>query len=267
MVREKKILVMIVAIALMGLAVSLSGCVEEKKDENKIIVGTSADFPPFEFIDESGKITGFDIEVITTILENLNYTVEVKDIAFDSLIPSLQSDKIDIIAAGMTITEDRDEVIDFSNPYYNADQSVLIKKDSGVEINSSHDLENFTQSIATLKIGAQTGTTGAGWVQENLIDTELMAEENLKLYDLYIDAIADLDIGTERLDAIVLDLQVAKAFAEGENREVAYTIITGENYGFGVKEGSTEFLNKFNTELAKFIDSEDWNNLIKKYFE
>ena len=68
MVREKKILVMIVAIALVGLAISLSGCVEEKKDENKIIVGTSADFPPFEFIDEGGKITGFDIEVILTSL-------------------------------------------------------------------------------------------------------------------------------------------------------------------------------------------------------
>jgi polar amino acid transport system substrate-binding protein len=266
MEKEKKIIVMLVVISMLAPAISLSGCVEEEKD-NKIIVGTSADFPPFEYTDETGKIIGFDIDLITAILENLNYTVEVKDIGFDSLIPSLQADKIDIIAAGMTITEAREDIIDFSDPYYQADQSVLIKKDSGVEINSSHDLENFTASIANLTIGAQTGTTGATWVQEELIDTGLMDEENLKLYDLYLDAVADLDIGPERLDAIVLDLPVANAFAENPNREVAYTIITGEYYGFGVKEGKTEFLAKINAELDEFIGSEDWTALINKYFE
>ncbi len=265
MIKENKILVMIVTIALFGSAILLSGCTEEK-EENKIIVGTSADFPPFEYTD-NGKIVGFDIELITAILENLNYTVEVQDIGFDSLIPSLQTDKIDVIAAGMTITDAREDVIDFSDPYYQADQSVLIKKGSGVEINASHDLENFTASIANLTIGAQTGTTGASWIQENLIDTEMMDEENLKLYDLYLDAVADLDIGPERLDAIVLDLDVAKAFAENENREVAYTIITEEYYGFGVKEGNTALVEKINAELDEFIGSEDWFALINKYFE
>lgn len=266
MKKEKKILVMLVVIAMLGLAISLSGCVEEKK-ENKIIVGTSADFPPFEYPDETGKIIGFDIELVTAILNNLNYTVEVKDIGFDSLIPSLQSGKIDIIAAAMTITDAREEVIDFSLAYYQADQSVLIKKDSGVEINASHDLNNFTASIANLTIGSQTGTTGAAWVQENLVDTGLMDEENLKLYDLYIDAVADLDIGPARLDAIVLDLPVAQAFAEDPDREVAYTILTGEYYGFGVKKGETNFVEKINTELEMFMDSDDWAALITKYFE
>lgn len=266
MIKDRKILVMIVAIAMLSSAILLSGCTEEK-DENKIIVGTSADFPPFEYTDASGKIIGFDIELITMILESLNYTVEVKDIGFDSLIPSLQSDKIDVIAAGMTITEERDEVIDFSDPYYQADQSVLIKKGSGVEINASHDLENFTASIANLTIGAQTGTTGAGWIQENLIDTEMMDEENFKQYDLYLDAVADLDIGPERLDAIILDLAVAQAFAENVNREVAYTIVTEENYGFGVKEGNTALVEKINAELEKIIDSDDWTAIINKYFE
>jgi len=264
MIKEKKLLVMLVVIALTCLAISLSGCVEE---ENKIIVGTSADFPPFEYTDESGKITGFDIELITTILENLDYKVEVQDIGFDSLIPSLQADKIDIIAAGMSITDAREEIIDFSIPYYQADQSVLVKKGSGVEINASDDLENFTATIANLTLGAQTGTTGAIWIQENLIDTGLMDEENLKLYDLYIDAIADLDIGPARLDAIVLDLEVAKSFAKDPDREVAYTIITEEYYGFGVKEGDTNFLEKINTELEEFMDSDDWDALITKYFE
>lgn len=264
--KEKKILSTLMVIAMVGLGVALSGCVEEE-EVNKIIVGTSADFAPFEYTDTSGNIIGFDIEMVTTILENLNYTVEVKDIGFDSLIPSLQAETIDAIAAAMTITEEREEQIDFSIPYYEADQSVLIKKDSGVEINESHNLENFTASIANLTIGAQTGTTGAGWVQENLIDTGLMDEANLKLYDLYIDAVTDLDIGPARLDAIVLDLPVAQAFAEDSGREVAYTIITGESYGLGVREGETELLNNINAELNEFMLSEEWTTLITKYFE
>ncbi len=266
MKKERKKLAILVVITMIVPAILLSGCAEEKK-ENKIIVGTSADFPPFEYTDETGKIIGFDIEMVKMLLQNLNYTVEVKDISFDSLIPSLQAKKIDIIAAGMSITEEREEVIDFSDPYYKADLSVLIKKGSGVEINASHDLENFTASIANLTIGAQTGTTGADWVQENLIDTEMMDEENLKRYDLYIDAVADLDIGPARLDAIILDLPVAQAFAENPNREVVYTILTGEYYGLGIREGETEFLEKINTELDKLIGSDDWNTLIAKYFE
>jgi len=266
MIKEKKKLVMLVIIAMIVPAILLSGCVEEK-DENKIIVGTSADFPPFEYVDETGKIVGFDIEMVTRILENLNYTVEVKDIAFESLIPSLQAKKIDIIAAGMSITEEREEEIDFSEPYYQADLSVLIKKGSGVEINASHDLDNFTASIANLTIGAQRTTTGADWVKEHLIDTGLMDNENLKLYDLYIDAIADLDIGPARLDAIILDLPVAQTFAEDPDREVVYTIITGEYYGLGVREGDTTFLEKINAQLDEFIGSDDWAALITKYFE
>jgi polar amino acid transport system substrate-binding protein len=257
---------MIVAITMITVALILSGCVTEEEVQ-KIIVGTSADFPPFEYTDANGTIIGFDIEMVTTILENLNYTVEVKDIAFDSLIPSLQAGTIDVIVAGMTITDERDEQIDFSISYYEADQSFIIKTDSGVEINASHDLENFTASIANLTIGAQTGTTGATWVQENLIDAGLMEEEKLKLYDLYIDAVADLDIGPERLEAIVLDLPVGQAYSKAAGRKVAYTIETGESYGIGVGEGETELLAEIDAELEDFIDSDDWTALITKYFE
>jgi len=131
---------------------SLGGCVEE---ENKIIVGTSADFPPFEYISEDGTFVGFDIEMVTKVLEDAGYTVEVKDIAFDSLILSLENGKIDVIAAAMTITEEREEQIDLSNPYYEADQSVLTKVGSNLNLNTSQDLQNYT-------VGAQTGTTEHG---------------------------------------------------------------------------------------------------------
>ena len=250
-------------LALVLMAIALSGCVEE--DVNKIIVGTSADFPPFEYTDTDGTIIGFDIEMVTKILTDAGYTVEAQDIAFDSLIASLQADKIDVIAAAMTITDERDEQIDFSDPYYEADQSALIMTDSGVEINESDEIEDFKTSIANLTIGVQTGTTGASWVQENLVDTEMMDEDDFNQYETYTLAILDLENGN--IDIIVLDKPVAQAFAEDEDIGVAYTIITEESYGLGVREGDTELLADINEGLADLIGSEDWTELVKKYFE
>ncbi len=250
-------------LALVLMAIALSGCVEE--DVNKIIVGTSADFPPFEYTDTDGTIIGFDIEMVTKILTDAGYTVEAQDIAFDSLIASLQADKIDVIAAAMTITDERDEQIDFSDPYYEADQSALIMTDSGVEINESDEIEDFKTSIANLTIGVQTGTTGASWVQENLVDTEMMDEDDFNQYETYTLAILDLE--NRNIDIIILDKPVAQAFAEDEDIGVAYTIITEESYGLGVREGDTELLADINEGLADLIGSEDWTELVKKYFE
>ena len=253
----------LLVLALVLMAIALSGCVEE--DVNKIIIGTSADFPPFEYTDTDGTIIGFDIEMVTKILTDAGYTVEAQDIAFDSLIASLQADKIDVIAAAMTITDERDEQIDFSDPYYEADQSALIMTDSGVEINESDEIEDFKTSIANLTIGAQTGTTGASWVQENLVDTEMMDEDNFNQYETYTLAILDLE--NRNIDIIILDKPVAQAFAEDEDMGVAYTIITEESYGLGVREGDTELLADINEGLADLIGSEDWTELVEKYFE
>ena len=101
---KKKFVIYILVAGILIFSIELSGCIEDS--ENKIIVGTSADYPPFEYV-ENGKIVGFDIELITSLLEALDYTVEVQDIGFDSLVPSLVTGKIDVIAAAMTITPSR----------------------------------------------------------------------------------------------------------------------------------------------------------------
>jgi polar amino acid transport system substrate-binding protein len=230
---------------------ALSGCVEE--EANKIIVGTSADFKPFEYVDDNGTIVGFDIELITIILENLNYTVEVKDIGWDPLIESLRVGNIDVIAAGMTITPEREEQIDFSLPYFEANQSVLVLTESNLTINSTTDLTNLT-------IGVQIGTTGQFWVEDNLGDNV-----TLKKYDLYIEAV--LDLRNMNVDIVILDVPVAQAFADDEDLEVALEIETNEEYGFGIKKGNTELLNQINQELMNFMGSEEWKNLEYKYFK
>ena len=242
----------IALILIVGL--SLGGCVEE---ENKIIVGTSADFPPFEYVNEEGAYVGFDVEMITKILEDAGYTVEVKDISFDSLIPSLENGKIDVVAAAMTITEEREEQIDFSNPYYEADQSVLTKIGSDLELDTYQDLQNYT-------VGSQTGSTGAAWVEENLVDDGNMSEDDFKRYETY--TLAVLDLVNENIDAVVLDKPVAESHVKNQNVEIAMTIITEESYGLGVKQGNTELLEKINSGLATLMDSDYWDTLILKYF-
>lgn len=254
--KSKKVSIFSIAVLLIA-GLSLAGCIGDE-DENKLIVGTSADFPPFEYIDDSGNIVGFDVEMITNILEDAGYTVEVQDISFDSLIPSLQNGKIDVIAAAMTITEARKQQIDFSNPYYEADQSIIIKVGSNLNLTNDQDLQNYS-------VGAQTGTTGAGWIKENLVDNGTMSDDDFRRYETYTLAVIDLVNGN--IDAIVLDKPVAESYVKNQNVEILRTIITEEYYGLGVKKGDTELLEKINTGLSTFMESDDWDTLIIKYFE
>ena len=261
--RETKKLLFVAVGVMLTIALVFSGCVQEEVEENKIIVGTSADFAPFEYQDlTNGTIIGFDIEMVTMILEDLNYTVEVQDIAFESLIASLESGKIDVIAAAMTINDEREQQVDFTIPYYEADQSVLIKSDANISLNET----NYLTVLANLTIGAQTGTTGAGWVYDTLINitNATMQEDQLKYYTLYTLAVLDLKNGN--VDAVVIDKPVAEVFAEEEDMEVAYTIETNENYGLAVKEGNSELLAELNQGLQDLMGTEEWNDLVKKYF-
>lgn len=257
--KKKKILSIFLIMAMVTLSVALSGCQEEEV-VNKIIVGTSADFPPFEYM-ESGNIVGFDVEMVTAVLESLNYTVEVQDIAFEGLIGSLQTDKIDVVAAAMSIDPERD--VDFTIPYFEADLSVLIMADSNIILNDS----NYLEELANLTLGAQTGTTGAQWVWDNLINISnaSMEEDQLKRYETYTEPVLDLENGN--LDAVIIDKPVGEVYAEDADMEIAYTIVSGEQYGLAVKKGNTELLDELNTALAAYMESEEWTTLVIKYFE
>ncbi|MCX6665593.1 MAG: basic amino acid ABC transporter substrate-binding protein [Euryarchaeota archaeon] len=254
---KKKLLVVPLILALVVVAMSLSGCTQ--KPANKIIVGTSADFPPFEFTDANGAIVGFDVELITKILTDQGYTVEVQDIGFDSLIPALQTGKIDVIAAAMTITDERKGQLDFSDPYYDANQAVLVKIGSDVNIMTEDDLANYI-------IGAQTGTTGWGWVNDTLVATGTLNSDNFSSYDLYTDAVADLIVGPSRVGAIVIDSPVAKAFADMGYVKIVLNITTNESYGFGVLKGNSELQTKINEGLTAVMATSYWEDLVTKYF-
>ncbi len=219
--------------------------------EKTLKIGTSAGFKPFEY-KESGKVVGFDIDLITAVAKQMKMKVEILDMDFDALIEAVKTGTIDVVAAGMTINGERKKVVDFSNSYFVANQSVLVKKKSKVKLKSAEDVDN-----SNYKIGVQNDTTGAIWADDHAPDADI------KKYSKYIECIQDLENGN--LDMIVLDKPVAEAYAKNRPVVIALTIKTDEEYGFAVKKGSP-LLSKINKALKKVKKSKTWDALFAKYF-
>ena len=218
-------------------------------------VGTSPDFPPFEYVDKEGNIVGIDIDLIKSIAAKQGYEVEIVSIDFDGLIPALQNGQIDVIAAGMTITEEREQKVDFTIPYWDADQAILVKKGSNLHFDSLNDLVGKT-------VGVQSGTTGE-WLIDDFIN-QSGEEITVKRYPSFVLAVTDLVNG--RTDAVIVDTPVAAAYAKKYDVEVSATIKTGEQYGLAVRKGNTELLNELNSALEEFLKSQEWKDIISNYF-
>ncbi len=236
-------------------SVSASGCITGSSSSVKVlVVGTSADFAPFEYKNpKTGNITGFDMSLIKLIAKKIGYKkVKIVDMSFDSLIPALKSGKVQVVIAGMTITDKRKKVVDFSIPYWTADQDVLVRKNSNIKVNSIKDLYGK-------KIGVETGTTGAIYVKKHV-----GKNATIKEYSTYVAAIEALKNG--QVDMVVLDSPVAKMFASKYPLKVVYTIHTNEHYGIAVRKGETKLLNQINSALKSIMNSPEWNNLVKEYF-
>ena len=147
-----------------------------------IHVGTNAEFPPFEYIDENGEIAGFDVAVMKAIGEEMGYDVEFTNMEFKSLTASLKTGGLDAVAAGMTITEDRKQSVDFSDGYYEATQCIVVSKDSPVT--AMKDLEGK-------KIAVQEGTTGDLMVTPGT-DDSVLTDSTVKRFKKGSDAIIEL---------------------------------------------------------------------------
>lgn len=219
-----------------------------------VTLGTSADFPPFEYI-ENGQFVGFDMDLMREIAKLADFELKFVDMSFDSLIPALRAGQVDVVAAAMTITDERKQVVDFSIPYWTADQSIIVKADSDLTI---------TILYQKGRIGVQTGTTGDLWCTDNLVGKGLLPEKNLKRYDTFVLALSDLLNGN--VDAIVLDSPVANRFAVIRPVKVVGIIVTGEQYGIAVKKGNKELLDKINSAIKILNETGKMAELIDKYF-
>ncbi|MDS0259503.1 basic amino acid ABC transporter substrate-binding protein [Haloarcula sp. S1CR25-12] len=244
-----------------GAAVTLSvaGCSgndSSNGDERTITAGTAPGFPPFE-MKEGGELVGFDVDLLTAVVEQTDYTLSGwEEFKFDSLTPALLNNNIDVIAAGLTIGPDRDENIDFSDPYYSSDQAIVVRSDGSFSPGSLPDLADRT-------VGAQKGTTGESTVQDELVGDEI-TENQYNAYGNYVLAIQDLENGN--VDAVVIDVPVANSFAANRPVEVAFVYETGEKFGFGVREGDEARQSALNEGLGTVRESGTYEELTQKWF-
>lgn len=222
----------------------------------KLIVGTSADWPPFEWVDANNNFVGFDMDLMKVIAKIQGYELEILDIGFDSLIPALQSGKVNLLAAGMSLTEERLQVADASNTYWTGNQGVMVREDSELNI--------ATALTGGYIIGAQRGTTQADWLEENLVQKGL----NIKSLELYeTNDLGIMDLVNKRIDVFVADTPAAEAFVKSNPIKIVGTINTEEQYVFYVQKGDPEgILPIINEGLSKIQMTSIWNNLVNAYF-
>jgi polar amino acid transport system substrate-binding protein len=233
-----------------------AGAIFAQEGSKTYIVGTSADYPPFEWIDSNGNYVGLDMDLMRAIATLEGYQVEFRDIGFDSLIPALQSGKIDIIAAAMNSTSERAKIVDFTDAYWKADQPIMVKNDS--------DLNIVTALSQNHKVGAQRGTTQADWIQNNLIDKGI--EVKLELYETNDSGVMDLVNG--RIDAFICDAPEAKVFSENNPLKMVGVILTGEEgyIAYAVQKGDPKKLLSLLNEGLKKVEGEIKDNLVEAYF-
>jgi len=239
-----------------GASAALAGCLGGGSGDETIVPGTNSGFAPFEFT-RDGELVGFDIDLAEAAIDRAGYEVgDWTDIDFDSLIPSLNEGNIDLIAAGMTINDKRQRQIAFTDPYYESNQSVLVNSESDFSPESVEDLEGA-------RVGAQGGTTGEGEV-ETLIEEGIVSEDDYRQYDNYTLAAQDLENGN--VDAIVIDVPVARNFAGSRPVEVAFVIETGEVFGFGMRDDDDR-ISDINDALAEIEEDGTYDELVAEWFE
>ena len=217
----------------------------------KLVMATNAEFPPYEYHD-GDAIVGIDAEIAKAIADELGMELEIEDIAFDSIIPEIVSGKADMGLAGMTVTEDRMQSVDFSDTYAKASQKIIVTEDS--EIASPDDLKGVI-------VGVQLGTTGDIYVSDLEADGT-----TVERYSKGFEAVQALSQG--KIDAVVIDGEPAKTFvAETEGLKILEESFTDEEYAIAVKKGNTELLEKINGALKTLKDNGTLDEIVAKYIK
>lgn len=238
-----------------------SVAMEKIKKNGKLVLGTSADYPPYEFhksINGKDEIVGFDVEIAKQIAKDLGVQLEIKDMKFDGLLAALDQGNIDIIVAGMNPTEERKKNVDFSNVYYTSAQSIIVRAADKDKIKSVDDLKGK-------KVGVQKGA-----IQEDIAKKQVSGAQAValpKISDLV------LSLKNNRVDAVIVELPVATSNANA-NKDLFITDIKVktevEGSAAAVKKGSTDLVESVNKTIDKLTKDKsidkfvtDANNLVE----
>jgi len=237
---------------------------------DKVVIGSDIPYRPFEYETTSGELTGFDVDIAKAIFEEqLGVDYEFKPTSFDSIIPSLNNNNFRIIMSAMTINETRDEKVDFSDPYFTAYQTVIVRKDG--EVSSKADLKGRP-------VGVQKGTTGANAAEG--LKSEFDGDLTLKKFDQINGAFQALING--QVDAVINDNTVNAEFAnkrddvvflegdgaaaENDQEAPPYLTLTVENYGIAFREDDGAFRERVNEALAAIKEDGTYDDIYSEYF-
>ena len=243
----KKILSLVLVVLMLASTLCIAGC--GGKTEEELVIYTEAGFAPYEFIYE-GEIVGVDIKIMEAVATKLGKTLVVEDVNFDSILGAVKSGKADAGAAGITITAERSEEVDFSIPYSSTEQYIILKADNDA-IASLEDLNGK-------KIGVQQGTT-SDFLVSGLIADATLAGAELTPYDA--PSLAAAALGT-KIDAVVTDKLTAEVIVASSNGDYkTFKLVKAdgsdvaevEMYGVAVGKGNTELLNAINEVLTELL--------------
>ncbi|MGE7601315.1 transporter substrate-binding domain-containing protein [Peribacillus sp. NPDC097675] len=259
---KKRVALLLTSVLLVGI---LAACgTSEKKEENTsgnedkkvLVMGTSADYPPFEYVEtsKSDEIKGFDVDIAKAIGKKLGYEVQVKDIDFNSLVPSLENKSVDFVISGMTPTPKREKSVDFSDIYYTAKNMIITTK--GSNIKTVEDLKGKT-------VGVQLAS-----IQETLA-TDLNKSKDIGMKVEKRNRIPEIvqELVSKRFDGVIIEGKVAEGYLKDNPDLVGYEIETGEKdagLAIAFQKGS-DLKEDFNTELNNMMDNGEMEKLILKW--
>lgn len=250
----KKILLFSLSLAL--IFAFLAGCSKEEEATDPLVVAMELQFPPFEMSNENGEPDGISVKMAQALGDFLERPVKIENTAWTGLIPSLQTGKADLVISSMTITDERQEVIDFSDPYIKSGLTLLIAKDSPV--NDFNDLNAEGRTVAV-----KSGTTGALIAKEKLPAAEVRYFEEV--------AACVLEVSQGKADAFIYD---ALTVYENYKKNPATTRVNLEDipgtagyWGVGIKKGNTELLEQVNAFIKEFRSEGRFDELADEYLK
>lgn len=240
-------------LAACGTSDSANGSGEGEEGKKKLIMGTSADYPPFEYIDtaKSDEFIGVDIDIAKAVTEKLGYEFEVRDMDFGGLIQALQSGQVDFVLSAMSATEDRKKNVDFSEIYYTSKHMIVSKK--GSDITSLEDLEGKT-------VGVQLGSIQETKAKDLTEEVDMKVENRNRIPEL----IQEIKAG--RFDAAIIEDTVAQGFFEKDKELEGFTVEDADGgYAIALPKDS-ELTEEFNKALQEMIDNGELDEIITKWF-
>lgn len=236
------------AILLISLLAACGGSgktLEDIQGKGTLVIATSPDFPPFEYLEE-GQVVGIEIDILKKAAQEMGVILDIQQMDFDSVIPGVQAGKFDLGASGITANEKRKKNVDFSHAYFLASQAIVVTKDSPIA--SKADLTGK-------KISVQTGTTAEDYCMQSGYEVLAFTANN--------DAAAALTAG--KVDAWVVDNEVALVLAEQNDLQVLDEAMTSEPYAFAFPKASQSLVDKFNDILDTMLEDGTVEAVFKEY--